>query len=122
MDDLASLEWLGFPILDLSRFLRALRALCSKTGGTLVICYHILNPSEPDILLQLLLQLCSYHVEVRPLASGRSGAVSGEISLHAGPSESDPTIPLTPRKSALQYRLTDGGAIFFNKGTSEGVL
>jgi len=40
-----------------------------------------MNAAEPDALFQLLLQLCSYHVEVRPLASGRSGAVSGEVHL-----------------------------------------
>jgi len=61
-------------------------------------------------------------VEVRPLSSGRSGAVSGELCLHLGPVESKPSYPLITRSAALQYRLTDGGAMFFNKGTSEGVL
>lgn len=81
-------------------------------------------------------------MEVRPLSSGRSGAVSGEVSqdpsyldpiernptyimqlcLHLGPVESKPSYPLITRSAALQYRLTDSGAIFFNKGTSEGVL
>ncbi|KAL4078303.1 hypothetical protein V8B97DRAFT_1251666 [Scleroderma yunnanense] len=99
-----------------------LNTLCTKSGSTLVIRHHILNASEPDTVFQLLLQLCSYHVEVRPLSSGRSGAVSGEICLHPGPSTGDPNLGSIPRTTALQYRLTDGGAIFFNKGTSEGVL
>ncbi|KIJ68092.1 hypothetical protein HYDPIDRAFT_126768 [Hydnomerulius pinastri MD-312] len=122
LDDIASLEWLGFSALDLSRFCRALKVLCLKSNATLVIRHHILNPSEPDPLFHSLQQLCSYHVEVRPLASGRSGAVSGEVCLHVGPVESEPSLRLIARPTALQYRLTDGGAIFFEKGTSEGVL
>ncbi|KIK99385.1 hypothetical protein PAXRUDRAFT_532588 [Paxillus rubicundulus Ve08.2h10] len=122
LDDIASLEWLGFSVLDLSRLCRALKAFCLKERATLVIRHHIISPSEPGILFQHLLQLCSYHVEVRPLSSGRSGAVSGELCLHTGPVESEPSQQLIARPTALQYRLTDGGAIFFNKGTSEGVL
>lgn len=122
LDDIASLEWLGFSTLDLFRFSRALKALCLKYGAVLVIRHHILNASEPGHLFQLLLQLCSYHIEVRPLASGRSGAVSGELCLHPGPCEGEPRNRLLSRLTALQYRLTDGGAMFFNKGTSEGVL
>jgi len=45
-----------------------------------------------------------------------------QICLHPGPSMDDPNHRSIPRTTALQYRLTDGGAIFFNKGTSEGVL
>lgn len=47
--------------------------------AVLVVRHHIVTPPEPDVLLQHLLQLCTYHIEVRPLASGRSGAVSGEV-------------------------------------------
>lgn len=122
LDDIASLEWLGFSPLVLFRFARALKALCLKSGATLVIRLHILDASEPGPLFGLLLQLCSYHIEVRPLASGRSGAVSGELCLHPGPCEREFKCRLLSRTSALQYRLTDGGAMFFNKGTSEGVL
>ncbi|KAF9227178.1 hypothetical protein BS17DRAFT_747455 [Gyrodon lividus] len=122
LDDITSLEWLGFSVLDLSRLCRALNAFCLKAGTTLVIRHHIISPSEPDTLFQHLLQLCSYHIEVRPLSSGRSGAVSGELCLHMGPIESEPSHQLIARPTALQYRLTDGGAVFFNKGTSEGVL
>ena len=32
LDDIASLEWLGFSLLDLSRFARALRSLCVKVS------------------------------------------------------------------------------------------
>lgn len=122
LDDIASLEWIGFSTLDLFRFARALKALCLKSGATLVIRHHILDVSEPGHLFRLLLQLCSYHIEVCPLASGRSGAVSGELCLHSGPCKSEFKNRLLSRTSALQYRLTDGGAMFFNKGTSEGVL
>ncbi|KAF8444825.1 hypothetical protein L210DRAFT_3393573 [Boletus edulis BED1] len=122
LDDIATLEWLGYSVLELSRLCRALRALCLKESATFLIRHHVLNRSEPDPLFRHLLQLCSYHIEVKPLSSGRSGAVSGELCLHLGPVESRPSCPLITRSAALQYRLTDNGAIFFNKGTSEGVL
>ncbi|OAX41148.1 hypothetical protein K503DRAFT_790990 [Rhizopogon vinicolor AM-OR11-026] len=122
LDDIASLEWLGFSLLDLSRFARALRSLCVKMNAALVVRHHIVTPPEPDALLQHLLQLCTYHIEVRPLASGRSGAVSGEICVHLGPSVKDTQEHLISRTSALQYRLTEASAVFFEKGTSTGVL
>ncbi|KAF8557662.1 hypothetical protein OG21DRAFT_233710 [Imleria badia] len=122
LDDIATLEWLGYSVLELSRLCRALRALCLKESATFLIRHHVLDRSELDPLSRHLLQLCSYHVEVRPLSSGRSGAVSGELCLHLGPVESKPVYPLITRSAALQYRLTDGGAMFFNRGTSEGVL
>ena len=30
LDDITSLQWIGFPLLELIRFTRALRALCLK--------------------------------------------------------------------------------------------
>ena len=30
LDDISTLNWIGFPLLELSRFLRALRAACLK--------------------------------------------------------------------------------------------
>jgi hypothetical protein len=30
LDDISTLDWIGFPLLELSRFLRALRATCLK--------------------------------------------------------------------------------------------
>ncbi|KAG0700371.1 hypothetical protein DFH29DRAFT_635063 [Suillus ampliporus] len=122
LDDITSLEWLGCSLLDLSRFARALRSLCAKMDVALVVRHHIVTPPEPDALLQHLLQLCTYHIEVRPLASGRSGAVSGEICVHLGPSMKDTKEHLISRTSALQYRLTESSAVFFEKGTSTGVL
>ncbi|KAG1869742.1 hypothetical protein C8R48DRAFT_746898 [Suillus tomentosus] len=122
LDDMTSLEWLGVSLLDLSRFARALRALCVKMDAVLVVRHHIVTPPEPDALLQHLLQLCTYHIEVRPLASGRSGAVSGEICVHLGPSMKDANEHVISRTSALQYRLTESSAVFFDKGTSTGVL
>ncbi|KAG1752843.1 hypothetical protein EDB19DRAFT_1670099 [Suillus lakei] len=122
LDDITSLEWLGVSLLDLSRFARALRTLCVKMDAALVVRHHIVTPPEPDALLQHLLQLCTYHIEVRPLASGRSGAVSGEICVHLGPSTKDTKEHLISRTSALQYRLTESSAVFFDKGTSTGVL
>ncbi|PPQ70457.1 hypothetical protein CVT26_013904 [Gymnopilus dilepis] len=122
LDDVSMLEWIGFGILEVGRFLRALRGVCAKANATLVVRHHIVTPNEPDELFRLLLQLCTYHLEVLPLASGRSGTVSGEVALHPGFSAPRDMVKLVPRSAALQYRLTDTGADFFAKGTSEGVL
>ncbi|PPQ68880.1 hypothetical protein CVT24_007689 [Panaeolus cyanescens] len=122
LDDLASLEWMGFPTISLTRFLRALRALCLKKNATLIILQHILNPEDPQELLRNMLQISTYHLEVRPLSSGRSGTVSGEVALHLGFSAPPNPVKLIPRSAALQYRLTDTGPEFFAKGTSEVVL
>jgi hypothetical protein len=51
----------------------------SQSNAALIIRHHVVKPGEPDELLRLLLQLCAYHVDVRPLSSGKSGAVSGEV-------------------------------------------
>lgn len=143
--------------------------------------HHLLSPEEPDELFRSLYQLCASYIEVRPLASGRSGAVSGEVSsllpiytsmvlFAALPTPKPPTVisapqtsypsvlrfpihgtsvvltslilqvslypgpsymlsasisshsHLIPRDKALQYRLTDTGATFFERGTGGAVL
>ncbi|KAJ6509189.1 hypothetical protein C8R47DRAFT_12630 [Mycena vitilis] len=126
VDDLATLDWLGFSVLDITRFCRALAAACRKAKATLLIRQHVLTPStaEPvlDDLFRALHQMCTYHMEVLPLASGRSGAVSGQIALHAGLGTPRGGVRLLGRSSALQYKLTDGGAVFFERGTGAGVL
>jgi hypothetical protein len=80
-------------------------------------------------------------MEVQPLASGRSGTVTGEvsffplfrnqllyndslqISLHLGMSgKPNRVATLIPRSNSLQYRLTESGPDFFERGTSESVL
>lgn len=104
-DDTAALEWTGVPLLELSRFTRALSALCRKvrppasllptppdapraiwqTGVALILRHHVATPGEPDDLLRHLLQLCTYHLDVFPLSSGRSGAVHGQVRPPAWP-------------------------------------
>ena len=44
-----------------------------------------------------------------------------KVTLHAGPSVDLAQASLLPNV-AMQYRLTDTGAIFFEKGTGRGVL
>ncbi|KAF9260377.1 hypothetical protein L218DRAFT_932713 [Marasmius fiardii PR-910] len=130
LDDISSLEWTGHSFEVLIRFCRALRAVCLKTRTTLIIRHHIVTPDEPDELFRRLRQMCSYHMDVRPLSSGRSGAVSGEIAFHAGPlgscshsrPNSESKVKLIPRANALQYRLTDSSVVFFEKGSSRGIL
>ncbi|KAJ4490625.1 hypothetical protein J3R30DRAFT_3694315 [Lentinula aciculospora] len=123
VDDISSLEWIGYSTSDLFKLCRALRALCLKKQATLVIRHHIVTPGELDPLFQHLHSLCTYHLDVRPLTSGRSGAVSGQIALHSGPNAVPPSAARTrQRSSALQYRLTDGNAVFFERGSSRGVL
>ncbi|TFK37565.1 hypothetical protein BDQ12DRAFT_607492 [Crucibulum laeve] len=122
LDDISTLEWIGFSLLDITRFTRALRAACLQIGATLIIRHHIVTPGEPDDMFRYLLQICTYRLEVQPLSSGRSGTVSGEIALHSGPGTIVDGQKLIPRSLALQYKLTDNGPTFFEKGTSSGVL
>lgn len=122
LDDISSLEWIGYPTDDLSQFCRALVALARKYNSPLVIRHHITTADAPDDLYRLLLQLCTYHIDVRPLSTGRSGAVSGEISLQSGPSNAATRVKTIPGHRAVQYRLTDTAAVYFEKGTGQVVL
>ncbi|KAM5533739.1 hypothetical protein V8D89_012612 [Ganoderma adspersum] len=122
LDDLSSLEWMGISVECISRFVRAVSSLCQQMNVALVLRHHIVTPGEPDELLKRLLQSCHYHVDVFPLSSGRSGSVSGQVALHCGPATAEPRHALIPRSSAVQYRLTDSGGTFFDRGTGSGVL
>ncbi|KIY73020.1 hypothetical protein CYLTODRAFT_417274 [Cylindrobasidium torrendii FP15055 ss-10] len=123
IDDVSTLEWIGHSRLSIVRFCRAVRAQCIKNAATLLVRHHILTPDEPDELFQELLQLAAYHLDVKCLSSGRSGAVSGEISLHLGPLV-PPAHSVKPimRSQAIQYRLNDAAAVYFERGHSQGVL
>ncbi|THH08775.1 hypothetical protein EW146_g8888 [Bondarzewia mesenterica] len=140
LDDISTLHWTGYPSAEIIRFLRAMIAFCAKRKIKFIVRHHIVIPDEPDDIFRALLQLCAYHIEVRPLSSGRSGAVSGEVSfiflstrngrtdsmvkvaLHSGPSLRSASECLIPRSQAIQYRLTDSGAIFFDRGTGNAVF
>ncbi|KAI0048820.1 hypothetical protein FA95DRAFT_1490308 [Auriscalpium vulgare] len=123
LDDTAILEWIGHSTAVITRFCRSLVSLCTRVNASLIIRHHVVNPEEPDPVLRTLFQLCSYHVEVRPLSSGKSGAVSGQqVAIHAGASlDSDPKREI-PRGQALQYRLNDYNAVYFERGTGAAVL
>ncbi|KAK0495977.1 hypothetical protein EDD18DRAFT_1309698 [Armillaria luteobubalina] len=122
LDDVSVLEWIGVSALEILRFCRALRAHCIKHRATLLIRHHLVH-DKPDQLFRDLLQLATYHVDVRPLASGRSGAVSGEVALHLGPNVLLPaSVKPISRSCAVQYRLTDSASVFFERGNSRGVL
>ncbi|KAK7012272.1 hypothetical protein R3P38DRAFT_3020421, partial [Favolaschia claudopus] len=126
VDDLATLEWTGTPVLDLTCFCRALAAACRKANATLLIRQHVLTPSTTEPILEDLFRtlhhMCTYHMEVLPLSSGRSGAVSGQVALHIGPGTVRAGVKLYPRSSAIHYKLADTGALFFERGTASGVL
>ncbi|KAI0769414.1 hypothetical protein BD413DRAFT_558196 [Trametes elegans] len=122
LDDIASFEWMGVPVADIAHFMRALSALCRKSDASLVIRHHVTTPGEPDDVLRHLLQLCTYHMDVFPLSSGRSGSVSGQVALHFGPATTAPAHRSIPRSVAVQYRLSDAGSVFFDRGTGSGVL
>ncbi|KAH9969248.1 hypothetical protein BGW80DRAFT_1177013 [Lactifluus volemus] len=117
-DELACFEWIGHSSLDVSRFVRALVACCAKA----TVRYHIATLDDLDNVLRILLQLSGYHIEVLPLSSGKSGAVSGEISLHAGAALVGPPRRVIPRSRALQYRLGEYHATYFERGTGNAVL
>ncbi|KAF8490340.1 hypothetical protein F5888DRAFT_1621096 [Russula emetica] len=119
-DELALFEWIGHSELDVSRFARAL--VSSSNDIFLVIRYHIAAPDDLDHTVRILLQLSTYHIEVLPLSSGKSGAVSGEVRT-----ESLVVCPTTPRRlisrsRALQYRLGEYHATYFERGTGNAVL
>ncbi|GAB1522788.1 hypothetical protein RhiTH_005912 [Rhizoctonia solani] len=110
LSDVSSLEWIGIPATE------------NKSG--VVILYHSPSrdlPIESDVFRNLLTG-CDVHAEVRELSSGLSSAVSGEVALHPGFTAPDPHFVPIPRERALQYRLTDAGVIWFDRGTSAGVL
>jgi len=56
-----------------------LLTLNSQSSASLLLRYHILDREIIDGTFSLLQQLAAYRVEVRPLSSGKSGAVSGEV-------------------------------------------
>ncbi|KAI8992922.1 hypothetical protein BD414DRAFT_521465 [Trametes punicea] len=122
LDDIASLEWIGVPVVEVTRFARKLCASCRKLNVSLIIRHHVTTPGEPDDILKHLLQLCTYHIDVFALSSGRSGSVSGQVALHGGPANLAPAHRFIPRSAAVHYRLTDLGGIFFDRGTGSGVL
>ncbi|KAL1673731.1 hypothetical protein EV122DRAFT_222053, partial [Schizophyllum commune] len=124
LDALSELLWLGLPEKDARLFVRALRALCLKNHTGLIIRLHKTADGEHDELLAFLTQLCHFRLDVCPLASGRSGLVSGEIVLRRGAScfVQHMHVKTIPRSSALQYRLSDYSAMYFEKGTDRAVL
>jgi len=123
VDDVSVFEWMGSSIEDIKLFLRALMALSRKHNASLVVRHHLVTDDGIDDLLCELMQLCVYHVEVRPLSSGRSGAVSGQIAVHRGPwAEFESVDKSFPRSRATQYRLSDTGAVYFERGTGASVL
>jgi len=120
-DEISTLEWLGFTSTEVGRLSRALSSLCRKSSASLLFRYHILDREAIENTFSLLQQLVAYRVEVRPLSSGRSGAVSGEICIHLGPLYDKSLTTIEPDKT-FQYRLTDFSATFFTKGTGATVL
>ncbi|KAJ3809974.1 hypothetical protein F5876DRAFT_10306, partial [Lentinula aff. lateritia] len=114
LDDISTLEWIGIASgVELGRFCRALRGVCQKNHTMLLIRHHSTN----DEVFGGLHALCTYHVDVQPLASGPSAAVSGQIALHRGPNTTSTSASTRPRSKALQYKLTDTSAIYFERGT-----
>ncbi|KAJ3859320.1 hypothetical protein EV359DRAFT_51038, partial [Lentinula novae-zelandiae] len=120
LDDITTLDWAGYsPRAEVVRFCRALRGLCVRTGCVLVIRHHMDGVGEGDGLFWDLLRLCTYHMEVYPLGSGKSGGVGGEVALHQGPNAtSNSRVNTRPRSKGLQYKLTDTSAIYFERGTT----
>ncbi|VDC07129.1 unnamed protein product [Peniophora sp. CBMAI 1063] len=123
VDNASSFEWVGFEPTPVVRFIRALAALRRKHSSGLILRHHLAVPDEPDDVLRALFQLCTYHIEAKSLASGRSSSVSGEIAVHPLPAnKSSNPLLLIPRKNALQYRLGDTSVSYFERGTGQAVL
>jgi len=118
IDDLAHLEWVGIEEHQLINFLRAFRSLLHKTRGSLIALYHTLSTESPiSNPHRYLLETCTAHIGCRPLSSGRSGAVSGEMYVRSGP-EAWPGEVIVPPQRIMHYRCTDTGAVVSERGTS----
>ncbi|KAG8833327.1 hypothetical protein FRC17_010859 [Serendipita sp. 399] len=116
IDDLAHLSWIGVDEVNLLRFVRTLRStLCES--ALLVGCHTLAVEPPTGGTHRYLLETCTAHVECRPLSSGRSGVVSGELLVCRGP-EAWPEDITVPAQNTLHYRCTDAGAILFEKGSS----
>ncbi|KZS93133.1 hypothetical protein SISNIDRAFT_486060 [Sistotremastrum niveocremeum HHB9708] len=123
IDDVASLEWTGLSPTEVSRFVRALVSLARRFDATIIARQHVLGSPTPNLATRILLELCAVHVEVLPLATGRSGAVTGEIAIHRGHAAGrDQELKVVPRSRAVQYKLSDHSALFFQRGTGAGIL
>jgi len=133
-DDITVLSFIGISDTAITRFIRALRALCRRRSAGLIVRAHAAAaqrnaesmPFASDTL-RALINSSHRHVEVRPLASGRSGAISGEVAVHFGGLGVDNGDDIDAggkmgRATAVHYRLSDSGATFFQKGTSVGIL
>lgn len=108
IDSITPLLWFGRPLLDIQRFLRAVRAWCGRNRVPFVVRHHVTG--EDDELRSILLKLCSSHLEVLALLSGKSKLAHGNIAVHSTQVES------IQRKDPLQFRLTDAGPVYFKRG------
>lgn len=130
LDSPCILDFIGVPSLDITRFIRAVAGLYRSNALSSIIFVrdHITcPPSETSTpfdapVLRLLVSISHVHVEVRSLRTGRSGAISGEVSLHPGGAGGSMVKGQGGRMAAVQYKLTDSGAVFFQRGMSKGVL
>jgi hypothetical protein len=68
-----------YPVLGFTLIVYPTRQFILQNDAFLVIRYHMATPDGLDDVLRILLQLSAYHIEVLPLSSGKSGAVSGEV-------------------------------------------
>ncbi|KAF8337489.1 uncharacterized protein EI90DRAFT_2657739 [Cantharellus anzutake] len=86
LDDMSTLEWIGINQVDILRLYRAVIALCRKHDVSVIVLHHTISPDSPSPILIYLLKISHSIMDVVPFASGRSGAVSGEVRLGQIPS------------------------------------
>lgn len=133
LDGLSELAHMGFSVSEITQFVRAVLASSSAAVVSTLHADHLprtaaaaasTGAQETDAdaaaLLAGMLRLAGCWWRVSGLASGRSGDVSGEISVH--PLGAAPAGVAVPRSAALQYRLEAAGVKMFAKGTGRGFL
>ncbi|KAG8943049.1 hypothetical protein FRC04_003260 [Tulasnella sp. 424] len=143
VDDISLLDWISTESTEVIRFIRAIKHLATSSGTGVIIRYHSTSPAKPPPVLQHLMETCNCHVSINSLTSGRSGAVSGEVSIYlsdfpepglgvlkllrkasfsAGPTLEDKNFIGRSKAQALHYRVDSSGFKFFDRGTAGSVL
>ena len=119
----ASEECLSSPTAFISR------RLDTQSDVLLAVRCHVATLEDINNILRMLLQLSAYHIEVLPLevrqllyAPRPETSSISYISRHAGAALIYQPRRVIPHSCALQYRLGEYRATYFERGTGYSIL